>query len=447
LSTTTAETRQRPGINWLWQENFLICGSWFLIFRFGYNERFRALRTVYKENSVISPLLPTYNRADIEFERGEGPYLFTPRGERYLDFGSGIAVSAFGHKHPYLEAALHEQISKGVLHTSNLYRIAGQERLGRRLVEASFADTAFFPNSGAEAVECAIKMARRYHYVAGASERFRLITFEGAFHGRTLATIAAGGSSKYLEGFGPKMDGFDQVPFGDFEAVVRATGPETGGVLIEPIQGEVGIRVPPPGFLKRLREFCDSRGLLLIFDEVQTGMGRTGRLFAYEELGFSPDIMAVGKGLGGGLPVSACLATEKAAKGMTVGSHGSTFGGNPLAMAAGNAALDILLAPGFLDRVREVAGRMQQHLAMLLAEHPNVIAEVRGRGLLLGLKLHVPAAPFIGRLRENRVLAVGATENVARLLPPLNIDEGHIEEAVEAISDTCRSFEAERKAV
>ncbi len=228
---------------------------------------------------MISPLLPTYNRADIEFERGEGPYLFTPRGERYLDFGSGIAVSAFGHAHPHLVAALQSQ-SATLWHTSNLYRIPGQERLGRRLVEASFADTAFFANSGAEAVECAIKMARRYHYAAGAPERFRLITFEGAFHGRTLATIAAGGTPKYLEGFGPKVDGFDQVAYGDFDAVVRSTGPETGGILIEPIQGEVGIRVPPPGFLRRLREFCDSRGLLLMFDEVQTGLGRTGQMFA-----------------------------------------------------------------------------------------------------------------------------------------------------------------------
>ena len=395
---------------------------------------------------MISPLLPTYNRADIEFERGEGPYLLTGAGERYLDFGTGIAVSAFGHCHPHLVKTVQDQAAK-LWHTSNLYRIPGQERLGRRLVEASFADTAFFANSGAEAVECAIKIARRYHYASGAPDRFRLITFEGAFHGRTLATIAAGGTPKYLEGFGPKADGFDQVPYGDFEAVVRTTGPATAGILVEPIQGEVGIRVPPAGFLRRLREFCDSRGLLLVFDEVQTGMGRTGRLFAYEELGFSPDIMAIGKGLGGGFPVGACLATERAAKGMTAGSHGSTFGGNPLAMAAGNATLDLVLEPGFLDRVRNISGRMQQHLAMLLAEHPKVIAEIRGRGLLLGLKLHVPAAAFIARLRNNRVLAVGATENVARLLPPLNINEAHVQEAVQAIAETCRTFEAEREAV
>jgi len=395
---------------------------------------------------LISPVLPTYNRADIAFERGEGPYLFDEKGERYLDFSSGIAVSALGHAHPYLVAALREQAGK-LWHTSNLYRVPGQERLARRLIEASFADTVFFANSGAEAVECAIKMARRFHYAAGAPERFRLVTFEGAFHGRTLATIAAGGSAKYLEGFGPKVDGFDQVPLGDFDAVVRATGPETAGILVEPIQGEVGVRIPPANFLKRLREFCDARGLLLVLDEVQTGIGRTGRLFAYEDAGITPDIMAVGKGIGGGFPLGACLATERAAKGMTVGSHGSTYGGNPLAMCAGNAVLDLVLKPEFLERVRATSGFMQQNLAMLAAEHPNVIAEVRGRGLLLGLKLHVPAAPFIARLRENRLLTVGATENVVRLLPPLNIEEAHVKEALTALGSACAAFETERKAV
>jgi acetylornithine/N-succinyldiaminopimelate aminotransferase len=395
---------------------------------------------------VIPPLLPTYNRADIAFERGEGPYLFDEKNQRYLDFGSGIAVSALGHAHPHLVAALREQA--GLLwHTSNLYRVPGQERLARRLIEVSFADTVFFANSGAEAVECAIKMARRFHYASGTPERFRLITFEGAFHGRTLAAIAAGGSAKYLEGFGPKVEGFDSVPLGDFDAVVRATGPETAGILIEPIQGEVGVRVPPPGFLKRLREFCDARGLLLLFDEVQTGIGRTGRLFAYEDAGVAPDIMTVGKGIGGGFPLGACLATERAAKGMTAGSHGSTYGGNPLAMAAGNAVLDLVLAPGFLQRVRATAGYMQQNLARLAAEHAGVIAEVRGSGLLLGLRLHVPAAAFIARLREQHLLAVGSTENVARLLPPLIIEESHVKEAMAALSAACASFETERKAV
>ena len=395
---------------------------------------------------MIPPLLPTYNRADIAFTHGEGPYLFDEKERPYLDFGSGIAVSGLGHAHPHLVAALREQAGR-LWHTSNLYRVPEQERLARRLIEVTFADTVFFANSGAEAVECAIKIARRFHYTAGAPERFRLITFEGAFHGRTLATIAAGGSAKYLEGFGPKVEGFDSVPLGDFDAVVRAAGAETAGILIEPIQAEVGIRVPPAGFLRKLREFCDARGLLLIFDEVQTGIARTGRLFAYQDAGVVPDIMPIGKGIGGGFPLGACLASERAAKGMTIGSHGSTYGGNPLAMAAGNAVLDIVLAPGFLERVRTIAGTMQQQLAMVAAEHPGVIAEIRGNGLLLGLKLHVPAAAFIAKLREKRLLAVGATENVARLLPPLNIEERHVKEAMTALMAACASFETERKAV
>ncbi len=395
---------------------------------------------------MISPVLPTYARVDVAFTRGEGPYLFDEKNRRYLDFASGIAVSLLGHNHPHLVAALREQV--GLLwHTSNLYRVPGQQKLAERLIAETFADTVFFTNSGVEAVECAIKIARRFHYASGAPERFRLITFQGAFHGRTLATIAAGGSPKYLEGFGPPVDGFDQVPLGDFEAVVRATGPETAGILIEPVQGEVGIRVPPAGFLRRLREFCDARGLLLILDEVQTGIGRTGRLFAYQETGITPDIMSIGKGIGGGFPLGACLATERAAKAMTVGSHGSTYGGNPLAMAAGNAVLDVVLEPGFLESVRRTAGALQQRLASLLDEHPGVVAELRGSGLLLGLRLHVPAAPFITKLREKGLLTVGATENVVRLLPPLNIDERHIVEAMQALSAACASLETERQAV
>jgi acetylornithine/N-succinyldiaminopimelate aminotransferase len=395
---------------------------------------------------VISPLLQNYNRADIAFERGEGPYLFDEKGERYLDFGTGLAVNLLGHAHPQLVAALREQAGK-LWHTSNLYRVPEQERLAKRLVENSFADTVFFCNSGAEAVECAIKMARHCHFSNGNPERYRLITFEGAFHGRTLATIAAGGTPKYLEGFGPKVDGFDQVPVWDLDAAMRATGAQTAGVIVEPIQGEVGIRPPPRGFLKRLREFCDARGLLLIFDEVQTGVGRTGRLFAYEETGVTPDIMAIAKGIGGGFPLGACLATERAAKGMTAGTHGSTFGGNPLAMACGNAVLDVVLAEGFLECVRALSSYLQQQLAMLLSEHPGVIAEIRGQGLLVGLRMHVPNAAFVARLREHRLLAVGATENVVRLLPPLNIEESHIREAIAALSQACASFETERKAV
>jgi len=395
---------------------------------------------------VIAPVLPTYNRADIAFTHGEGPYLFDEKGQRYLDFGAGVAVNALGHAHPHLVAALREQAGK-IWHSSNLYRVPGQEKLARRLLDATFADSVFFCNSGAEAVECAVKMARKYHSANGAPQRFRIITFEGAFHGRTLAMIAAGGSPKYLEGYGPKIDGFDQVPFGDFDAVLRAAGPATAGILIEPIQGEVGIHVAPAGFLKRLREFCDAHGLLLVFDEVQTGIGRTGHLFAYQKASVTPDIMAIAKGIGGGFPLGACLASEKAAKGMTAGSHGSTFGGNPLAMAVGNAVLDVVLAPGFLEHVRRVASHLQQHLAMLLAEHPNVVAEVRGDGLMLGLKLNVPAAAFIDRARANRLLVISATENVVRILPPLIVEEQHLREAVMALSQTCVSFEAERKAV
>ncbi len=395
---------------------------------------------------MISPVMPTYNRADIAFVRGEGPYLFDEKGGRYLDFGSGVAVNSLGHAHPHLVSALREQA--GVLwHTSNLYRMPGQERLAARLIEHSFADTVFFANSGAEAMEAAIKTARRFHYVNGAPERYRLITFEGAFHGRTLATISATGAAKFLEGFGPKVDGFDQVPWCDAEAAARAVGPQTAGIIVECIQGEVGIRVPPDGFLKRLREICDANGLLLIMDEVQTGVGRTGRLFAYEETGVAPDIMALAKGLGGGFPVGACLATEKAAKGMVGGTHGSTFGGNLLATAAANAVLDVILAPGFLDRVRSISGHFQQQLAMLLSEHPTIITEVRGRGLMLGLKLNVPAGEFVTRLRDKHVLSVGATENVVRLVPPLIVDESHLREAVQAISEVCASFEHEKKAL
>ncbi len=395
---------------------------------------------------MITPVLPTYKRADIAFTRGEGPYLFDEQGERYLDFGGGIAVNALGHAHPHLVAALRAQADK-LWHTSNLYRIPEGERLARRFVESTFADTVFFANSGVEAVECSLKMARRYHYSNNATERWRFITFEGAFHGRTLATVAAGNSPKYLEGFGPKVDGFDSVPFGDFDAVVAATSPATAGILIEPIQGEMGVRVAPEGFLKRLRQFCDQKGILLILDEVQTGMGRTGRLFAHEWAGITPDIMAVAKGIGGGFPLSACLATERAAKGMTLGSHGSTYGGNPLAMAVGNAVLDVMLAPAFLERVRRISSHFQQQLGGLQAQHAGVISKIRGQGLLLGLKLEVPSTEFLTRLLGNHMLAVGATENVVRLAPPLIVDESHLNEAVAALSRTCASFEAERRAV
>lgn len=390
---------------------------------------------------MISPVLPTYSREDVAFVRGEGAYLFDDSGHRYLDFAAGIAVNALGHAHPKLVAALSDQAAK-LWHTSNLYRVPGQERLARRLVDASFADTVFFTNSGVEAIECAIKMARRYQYAKGSSDRFRTITFEGAFHGRTLAAIAAGGQAKYLEGFGPKVDGFDQVVFGDLRAVETAVVPATAAILIEPVQGEGGLRPAEPEFLRGLRRLCDAHGLLLIFDEVQTGIGRSGKLFAHEWADVTPDIMAIAKGIGGGFPMGACLATEGAASGMSVGSHASTFGGNPLAMAVGNAVLDVVLAPGFLERVQRVANYARQQLAALPSEYANVFEDVRGQGLMLGLKMKVPNTEFVAKLRARHLLAVGAGGNVVRLLPPLIINEDQVREAIQILSDAAAEYPA-----
>ncbi|MCE9649855.1 MAG: aspartate aminotransferase family protein [Parvibaculum sp.] len=390
---------------------------------------------------MITPVLPTYARADLEFERGEGPYLFTVKGERYLDFGAGIAVNALGYTHPALVAALTEQAGK-VWHLSNIYKIPGQEKLARQLIDATFADTVFFTNSGAEALECAIKMARKFHYAGGAPDRHDLITFEGAFHGRTLATIAAGGNKKYLEGFGPAMPGFVQVPFGDVKAIEKAIGPNTAGVLIEPVQGEGGIHVLPNEDLRRIRALCDEAGILLVLDEVQTGFGRTGKLFAHELAGVTPDIMAVAKALGGGFPVGACLATENAARGMTVGTPGSTYGGNPLAMAVAGAAVAIMTKPEFLEHVRDMGRSLSQKLAMLADQHPRIIEEVRGEALMLGLKTKVPNTDLVEALRTEHMLTVGAADNVVRLLPPLIIDETHLDEAVEKIGRACTALEA-----
>ena len=390
---------------------------------------------------MITPVLPTYARVNLEFERGEGCWLVTTDGRRYLDFTAGIAVNVLGHAHPYLVEALTAQAQK-LWHTSNLFRISGGERLAQRLTEATFADTVFFTNSGAEALECAIKMARKYQYVSGAPERNRIITFEGAFHGRTLATIAAGGNAKYLEGFGPEMPGFDQVPFGDLEAVKAAIGPHTAAILLEPVQGEGGVRVPPSQFLVQLRALCDEHGLLLVLDEVQSGVGRTGKLFAHEWAGITPDIMAVAKGIGGGFPMGACLATEEAAKGMTLGTHGSTYGGNPLAMAVGNAVLDKVLVPEFLEHVRQMGLRFTQLLAQVKDRHPDVIAEVRGQGLLMGLRAQVPASDLVVALREEGMLVPGAGDNVVRLLPPLVVSEEELGLAVERIEAACRRIEA-----
>jgi acetylornithine/N-succinyldiaminopimelate aminotransferase len=385
---------------------------------------------------VSSHLLPTYARVDLAFERGEGAWLVTADGERYLDFTSGVAVNALGHSHPHMIEAVTEQAKK-VWHVSNLYRIPEGERLADRLCQASFADTVFFQNSGAEALECAIKMARKYQSASGAPERYRIVTFEGAFHGRTLAALAATGNKKYLDGFGPPMPGFDQVAFGDLAAVKKAIGPETAAILVEPIQGEGGVRVAAPAFLRGLRELCDKHGLLLMFDEVQSGLARTGRLFDYQRSGVEPDIMTLAKALGGGFPIGACLATTEASKGMTVGTHGSTFGGNQLAMAAGNAVLDVMLAPGFLEHVQKVALLFKQRLAELKDRHSSVIAEVRGEGLLMGLRMVPPASAMVDELRNEKMITVAAGDNVVRLLPPLIIGETEVSEAVARIDRAC----------
>jgi acetylornithine/N-succinyldiaminopimelate aminotransferase len=380
--------------------------------------------------------MPTFARVHLAFERGEGVWLVATDGERYLDFTSGVAVNALGHAHPHLVAALTEQAAK-LWHVSNLYEIPEAERVAARLCEASFADVVFFCNSGAEAVECAIKTARKYQAVNGNPERYRIITYEGAFHGRTLATLAAGGQKKYLEGFGPVVEGFDQVPFADLEATKKAIGSETAAIMIEPLMGEGGLRVMAPSFLRALRELCDQHGLLLVFDEVQTGMGRTGELFAYQRAGVAPDIMALAKALGGGFPVGACLATREAAKGMTAGTHGSTFGGNPLAMSAANATLDVMLAPGFFEHVQRISILFRQRLAELKDRYPSVIAEVRGEGLLIGVRAVVPAAELVDATRAEKMITLGAGDNVVRLLPPLIISEAELAEGVTRLERAC----------
>src|ERR1700716_2245672 len=388
-------------------------------------------------SSIEQPhLLPVFARADLAFERGEGVWLIGTDGERYLDFTSGVAVNALGHCHPHLIAALQEQATK-LWHMSNLFKSPDGERLAARLCEQSFADFVFFCNSGAEAMECAIKMTRHYHFSKGKPERTRIITFEGAFHGRTLGTLAATGAAKYLEGYGTPLEGFDQVPLGDLEAVKEATGPDTAGILIEPLQGEGGVRAPPHAFFRALRQLCDDNGLLLVFDEVQTGMGRPGDLFAYRRLGVTPDVMPLAKALGGGFPIGACLATAEAAEGMTPGSHGSTFGGNPLAIAAANAVLDVMLKPGFFDHVQKMSLLLKQKLASVVDRYPAVLSEVRGEGLLVGVKAVVPSGDLVAALREQKLLTVGAGDNVVRFLAPLIVSEAEIEESVVRLESAC----------
>ena len=379
-------------------------------------------------------LMPTYARNELAFERGEGAYLYTAEGRSYLDFSSGVAVTSCGHAHPHLVQALTEQAKK-LWHCSNMFQIPGQTKLAERLVAHSFADTAFFCNSGAEAVELAIKVARKYHDDTGNPDRYRVIACTGSFHGRTLATLAAAGNEKYLKGFAPVVDGFDHVAFDNLNELRAAITPATAAILVEPVQGEGGVRPASPLYLQGLRQVADEYGLLLIFDEVQAGMGRTGKLFAHEWSGIAPDILATAKGLGGGFPVGACLATERAAKGMTAGTHGSTFGGNPLAMAVSNAVLDLLLADGFLDEVNRVAGLLRARLQTLVKQYPAILEEVRGAGLLLGLKCVVPSGEFGDRLRHAGLLTVGAGDNVVRLLPPLVIKEKQIDEALHILGE------------
>lgn len=386
---------------------------------------------------TTSAIMPTYARAKLSFERGEGCWLVTPSGERYLDFGAGIAVSSLGHSHPDLVKALTDQAQK-IWHTSNLYTIPEGEKLAEMLTEKTFADLVFFTNSGAEAMEGSIKLIRKYQSASGRPERYRIITFDGAFHGRTLATIAAGGQKKYLEGFGPPVEGFDQVPFGDHDALKKAITPETAGILIEPVQGEGGIRSVPPQCLRGLRELCDANGLLLAFDEVQTGVGRTGRLFAHEWAGVTPDVMAIAKGIGGGFPMGAFLATSEAAKGMVAGTHGSTYGGNPLAMAVGHAVLKTVSDPAFLEHVQNMASLMRQRLAEVKDRYPGIIADVRGSGLLMGIKTVIPNTEMQQELRDGeKLLTVGAGDNVIRLIPPLVVSAEEIHEAVARVERAC----------
>src|SRR5690606_5529541 len=389
--------------------------------------------------------MSTYARQDLAFERGEGSYLYTADGRRYLDFGSGIAVTALGHSHPRLVKALQEQAAR-LWHVSNLYKSPEQEELAAKLVAHSFPDKAFFCNSGAEANEGAVKIARKYWAAKGKPEKYRVITFDGAFHGRTLAMLSATNNKKYLEGFGPKVEGFDHVPLNDLKAVKAAITPETAAIMVEPIQGEGGIRVVPTDVLRALRQICDENDLLLILDEGQTGMGRTGKLFAYEWADIEPDIMSLAKGLGGGMPIGAVLATDEACSGMAPGTHGTTFGGNILAVTAANAVLDVRLEPGFFDGVPRRSSSVRPRLAMLTGRYPDLIEEVRGQGFLLALKTRIPNGDFQAALRDEHVLGVTAGDNTVRLMPALTIPEKDLAEGISRIEAACRRLQGQMQA-
>ncbi len=389
---------------------------------------------------TITPLMPVYPRCGVRPVRGEGSYLIGESGERYLDFASGIAVNLLGHGHPHLTKAIADQAAS-LMHVSNLYGSPQGEAFAQRLVDNTFADTVFFTNSGAEAVECAIKTARRYHFVKGNPHKQTLITFNNAFHGRTLGTISATNQEKMRDGFEPLLPGFAYSTFDDVDATLALVNESTAGFLIEPIQGEGGIRPASDAFIKALRAICDERDLMLVFDEVQCGVARTGALYAYEHYGITPDIMATAKGIGGGFPMGACLATEKAAAGMVIGTHGSTYGGNPLAMAAGQAVFDVILEPGFLDNVTAMGARLRSSLEQMIPNHDHLFDHVRGKGLMLGLKLKSDSRAFVAHLRDNHgLLTVAAGDNVVRILPPLIIDESHIAECIEKLSAGARDY-------
>jgi acetylornithine/N-succinyldiaminopimelate aminotransferase len=387
-------------------------------------------------------IMGVYNRAPLAFERGRGVRLYTAEGEEYLDCVGGIATTGLGHAHPVLTQALKDQADK-LWHVSNIFRIPGQEELAKKLTDATFADVVFFTNSGTEAIECALKLARKYHSASGDTDKIDIIGFDGAFHGRSYAAVNAAGNPNYVEGFGPRLPGYIQATFGDMEALEKLMGPTTAAIIVEPVQGEGGARSLTDSQLRRLRELCDEHGALLIYDEVQCGMGRTGKLFAHEWAeGAQPDVMAIAKALGGGFPVGACLATAEAAKGMTVGAHGSTFGGNPLAMAVGIAAFDEIAKDETLANVREVAGYFTQQLSGLKDRYPDVIEDIRGKGLLIGLKVRPNNREFMAMARDQHLLVAGGGDNCVRLLPPLNITQDEAREAIEKLEKTCEAFRA-----
>ena len=389
---------------------------------------------------AITPLMPVYARCEVRPVKGEGVYLYGEKGEKYLDFASGIAVNLLGHGHPHLVEAIQNQAAT-LMHVSNLYGSPQGEAFAKRLIDLTFADTVFFTNSGAEAVECAIKTARRYHHAKGNAHRHDLITFSNAFHGRTMATISATNQEKLRDGFAPLLPGFKVVEFDDLEAALAAVDENTAGFLLEPVQGEGGIRPASHEFIAGLRAACDEKDLCLVFDEVQCGMGRTGTLFAYEQYGVAPDIMAVAKGIGGGFPLGACLATETAASGMVIGTHGSTYGGNPLAMAAGQAVFDVVANDDFLANVRRIGERLRSALEQMIPNHDNLFESVRGTGLMLGIKMKTDSRAFVNYLRGHGLLTVAAGDNVMRVLPPLVIDESHVREFVDRLSAAAAQYE------